>query len=102
MLTKTVEPVWGPAFYYLFITYLFITSFSQMLEGCDIRGTLHDNFRGFFGFLFFRKLAHMKLYGTDKASKHNGRTIFSKFWSGLRTNEQEWCQRSCIVFLSSF
>ena len=41
-----------------------------------IRGAFHDNFQGVSGFGFRRKLASTKTQqGTDKASKHNGRTV---------------------------
>ena len=39
----------------------------------SLRGAFHDNFPGFLGFIFFRKLAvHKTRQGTDKAIKHNG------------------------------
>ena len=45
----------------------------------DIRGAFHDNFPGFLGFGFRRKLVRMKTQqGTDKASEHNGRKVFSR------------------------
>ena len=57
-----------------------------------IRGTFHDNFPGFSGFKFCRKLAGTKpQQGTDKASKHNRFTVFSRtlvFW----THQQKWRQ----------
>ena len=46
-----------------------------MLEGSDVCGTFHDNFPRFSGFEFWREIARMKLYGKDKASKYNERTI---------------------------
>ena len=54
--------------------------------------------RIFFGFC--RKLVRTKTQqGTDKASKHNGRTVFSRFWYCLRLHQQEWCQLCLIVFI---
>ena len=44
-----------------------------------IRGAFHDQFPGFSGFGFCRKLARTKTQqGTHKASEHNGRTVFSR------------------------
>ena len=45
---------------------------------CDhILGAFHNNFPGFSGFEFFRKLTHTKTQqGIEKASRHNWRTVF--------------------------
>ena len=44
-----------------------------------IGGEFHDNFPGFLGFEFCRKLAITKTQqGTDKASKHNRSTLFTR------------------------
>ena len=41
-----------------------------------VRGSFHDNFPRFSGFVFFRKLARTKnQQGTDKASEHNRHTV---------------------------
>ena len=43
----------------------------------EIRDAFHDNFPGFSGFKFFRKLAHTKTQqGIDKASGYNGHVVF--------------------------
>ena len=45
----------------------------------SVLGAFHDNFPGFSGFGFCRKLARTKnQQGTDKANGHNGRTVFSR------------------------
>ena len=55
----------------------------------EIRGAFHDNFPGFSGFGFRRKLARTKTQqGTDKASEQ----YFRGLWSCLRADQQEWCQ----------
>ena len=67
-----------------------------------IRGTFHNNFPGFLGFIFFRKLARTKTQqGTDKASGHNRPTVFSRALI-FRTYQQKWlkhCFILCLIFV---
>ena len=66
-----------------------------------IRGAFHDNFPGFSGFGFRRKLASTKTQqGTDKASEHNGHTVFSRAWV-FCTHQQEGCQLVLFYHFSS-
>ena len=51
----------------------FVIAFPQDPIKTNIRGAFHDNFLGFSGSGFRRKLAHTKTQeDMDKASKHNG------------------------------
>ena len=64
----------------------------------SIRGAFHDNFPGFLCFGFRRKIARTKTQqGTDKASKHNGRTLFSRALV-FCTHQQKWRQLSFILY----
>ena len=64
-----------------------------------IRGAFQDNFPGFSGFGFFRKLALTKnQQGKYKARKQNGRRVFTGIWYCLRAHQQEWFQYRLIVY----
>ena len=49
-----------------------------MMGSYHIQGAFHNNFPGFSGLGFRRKLARIKTQqGKDKASEHNGRAVIS-------------------------
>ena len=64
----------------------------RSLLSLHIQGEFRDNFPGLSDFGFCRKLARTKTQqGTDKASEHNGRTVFS--WALVfHTHQQKWRQ----------
>ena len=71
---------------------------------CDIQPPVNDKCPSFFG--FHRKLAHTKpQQSTDKASKHNGRTVFSRVlvlltrsWTGVAST-LSYCLYPLFVLL---
>ena len=69
---------------------------------CNVRGAFHDNFPGFSGFGFRRKLARTKTQqGIDKVSKHNRFAVFLRALV-FRTHQQKWHQLFLSFILSSF
>ena len=63
-----------------------------------IQGVFHDNFPGFSGFGFCRKLVRTKnKQGTYKVSKHNVCTVFLLALV-FRTHQQNWRQIYFIVY----
>ena len=63
-----------------------------------IRGSFHDNFPVFSGFGFCRKLVRTKnQQGTEKASKNNGRTVFSRALI-FHMHQQKWHQICFIIY----
>ena len=63
---------------------------------CSIRGVFQDNFPGFSGFGFRRKLARTKTQqGTDNVSEHNGCTVFFQALL-FCTHQQKW-NKLCFI-----
>ena len=84
--------LWG-----VYVDILGCLEFLFQLTTHSIQGAFHNNFPGFSGFGFRRKLARTKTQqGTDKASEHNGCTIFS--WTlFFCTHQQKWRQLCFII-----